>query len=964
MMRRIMLIAALAGSLIGAASIRAQEPVHYARDVARILSNNCFTCHGPDEKERKAGLRLDRFEGATAPARSGAAAIVPGDPDGSPLIARILSHDLDERMPPESKGGALPPESIALLRSWIAQGAKYERHWAFEAPVRPEVPAVPAYADRIRNPIDAFVFARLEAEGLAPNEEAEKGVWLRRASLDLTGLPPSHDALRAFLDDDSPEAYEKAADAMLASPHYGERWAQMWLDLARYADTKGYEKDDPRTVWPYRDWVIRAFNDDMPYDAFTRDQLAGDLLPGATLDQQLATAFHRNTMTNDEGGTDDEEFRTAAIVDRVNTTMQTWMGMTMACAQCHTHKYDPLTHREYYEFAAFFNQTEDGDYNPERPLLKVPTTEQQQELDATRDRLREVRKALTDAVDPAGDRTKAEELVWGPWYETGPLAAEDFDAAFDRDFGPEAQVDLAARYLDGAAYWKGRSDFENGKVLAIEGENSAFYFYRTVESPRLAAIELSIGSDDALKVWWNGELRIDEKSHRGVAADQNLLLAAARPGVNTLLVKVVNGEAGGGVYFNLRDADFPPALAALLEVPESDRTDEQRTSIETYQQSRNEAAELNQKVAKLEAAIPEVPVMRELPEDQRRPDYIFEKGSFLNRGEDVSAGVPSVFNAWPEDAPRNRLGLADWLVSEDNPLTARVMMNRVWERFFGHGIVATLEDFGTQGDWPTHQELLDWLATEYMAQGWHLKPMLKMIVLSETYRQSSVSTPEKLEHDPFNVHYARGPRFRLPAEAVRDQALFVSGLLSEKMSGPPVMPPQPDGVWQIVYSNERWVESKGEDKYRRGLYTYWRRSSPYPSMVAFDAATRDVCTARRMRTNTPLQALVALNDPVYVEAAQALARRAVDEAGVSTRDRAQWIFEAALSREPTERELDALIDLYRSEFDHYRENAEDAVVMASNPLGPLPEEASPHTMAAWTVVSNVVMNTDEFLSKR
>jgi len=951
----IALLALVFGSAVSAA---AEEPVRYSRDVARILSNNCFTCHGPDEKERKAGLRLDTFEGATLANADGAAAIVPGNPDASTLMARVLSHDLSERMPPESKGAALTEAQVALLRTWIAQGAKYEKHWSFEKPVRPE----PPQADM--HPIDAFVNARLEAEGLAPNPPADKAVWLRRVALDLTGLPPTREAARAFQDDESPEAYERAVDALLASPHYGEHWAQMWLDIARYAETKGYEKDDPRTVWPYRDWVIRALNDDMPYDQFTREQLAGDMLPEATIDQQIATAFHRNTMTNDEGGTDDEEFRTAAVIDRVNTTMQTWMGMTMACAQCHTHKYDPLTHREYYQFSSFFNQTEDADKVPEVPLLKVPTPELDEAIAAIKREQRKARRTLKAAVESAGDRTKPEELVWGPWYQAGPFAAADFAAAYASDFGPEAKLDLAERYADGAVYWKGRPDFVNAQTIAVEGENSAHYFYRTIESPRLAAMELSFGSDDGLKVWWNGALVVASDVQRGVQVDQNLAIVAAQPGVNTLLIKVVNGGGGGGLYFNLRDTDYPPALAELVSAPDEERSDEQRERLASFLDARSTLSKLDRRLADTEAKVPQVPVMRELPADQQRENYIFLAGTYLNRGETVSAAVPEVFHAWPEGAPLNRLGLAEWLVTEENPLTARVMANRVWERFFGRGIVATTEDFGTQGDWPTHPELLDWLAVEYMEKGWSLKELCKTIVLTETYRQSSLSTPEKLERDPYNTLYARGPRFRLPAEAVRDQALAVSGLLSEKMHGPPVMPPQPEGVWQIVYSSERWIESKGEDKYRRGLYTYWRRSSPYPSMIAFDAATRDVCTVSRMRTNTPLQALVTLNDPVYVEAAQALARRAADKAGASSRARAEWIFETALGRAPEPRELEALVSLYRSELEHYRERVEDAVAMASEPLGPLPEGASPHTMAAWTVVSNVVMNTDEFLSKR
>ena len=955
---RIVLISTAAAATCLAA---AEEPIRYSRDVARILSNNCFACHGPDENERKGGLRLDTYEGATAQLRSGNTAIVPGDPDAGTLLERILTHDPDDRMPPPDKGAALPEKSIAILREWIAQGANYETHWSFEKPERPEPPAV---SGEPRSPIDQFVQARLEQEGLMPNPEASREVWLRRVSLDLTGLPPTREEREAFLADTESGAYERVVDGLLASPHFGERWAQMWLDIARYADTKGYEADRPRTIWPYRDWVIDALNDDMPFDQFTAEQLAGDLLPDPTLEQRIATAFHRNTMTNDEGGTDNEEFRTAAVVDRVNTTMEAWMGITMACAQCHTHKYDPITIREYYQVFDFFNQSADADTFPvESPVLRTPSEEHQVKMDALRDESRDARRVLKNAVDPGGTRTKAEEFVWGSWYQLGPIRCTDYNTALHTDFVPEGPVDLASRRLDESIYWQGAPDIVDGQVYAVTEENSAYYFYRTIEVPRTTAAELSFGSDDGLRVWLNGALIAESDEPRGAAADQNVVMAGLLPGVNTLLVKVVNGGAGGGLYFALKNADHPPALGELLASNPDDRTEEQRAAFEQYQEARALVARLDQEKQRLESSIPEIPVMEDLPEDQRRVTRIFERGSFLNPGDEVSAEVPQVFHEFPEDAPRNRLGLAQWLVSEENPLTARVMVNRVWERLFGNGIVASQEDFGTQGEWPTHPELLDWLAVEYMDQGWSLKKLCKTITLSGTYRQSSAATPEKLEKDQYNRWYSRGPRFRLPAELIRDQALRVAGLLSDKMHGPPVMPPQPDGVWQIVYSGDQWRNSKGEDRYRRGLYTYWRRTSPYPSMMAFDATSREVCTVKRTRTNTPLQALVTLNDPVYVEAAQALARRAVEEGGVSMRRRAQWLFTTALGRVPSRDELDALLTLYRAEHAHFREDEEAALAMATKPIGPLPEDEDAHTLAAWTVVGNAVMNTDEFLSK-
>ena len=653
--------------------IPASASPDFTTEVRPILQK-CLPCHGPDDHSRMADLRLDVREGATGEG-GGYAGLVPGDSAGSRVMARVQASQ--NPMPPT--GERLSEREIETLRLWIDSGAKYERHWAFDAPVQPDFPEV-SNPDWCRTPMDRFVLARLDSEGLLPSPEANRYTLIRRLALDLTGLPPSPSDADAFVADESPAAYEDLVDRLLGSDAYGERWARVWLDLARYADSMGYEKDSLRTIWPYRDWVVKALNGNMPFDRFTILQLAGDLLGDPSTDDLIATGFHRNTMTNTEGGTDDEEFRDAAVKDRVATTGQAWMGLTWGCAQCHSHKYDPISHNEFYSLYSFFNQTADADKNDDGPTLEV---------------------------------------------------AED---------------------------------------------------------------------------------------------------------VST-------------------------------------------------------------------------PILRELPEDERRETFVHKLGNFMNVGEEVEPGVPAALHAFPADAPRNRLGLAKWLASKENPLTARVAANRIWARLFGAGIVTTEEDFGTQGAPPTHPELLDWLATEFMRGDWDVKALTKTDVLSATYRQSSDASEAVLEADPDNTLLARGPRFRLPAETVRDQALAASGLLSRKVGGPPVMPWQPPGIWQVVYSNRQWETSPGEDRHRRALYTLWRRTSPYPSMTTFDAPSGETCTIRRIRTNTPLQALVTLNDPTLMEAAQYLARRAVSEAAPSSEAILERLFRLVLTRPPTNNESDRLVAL-------------------------------------------------------
>jgi hypothetical protein len=782
---------------VAAATAGAAEPIRYGRDVLPILSAKCFACHGPDEEGRQADLRLDLEETAKAD-RDAGPAILSGRPDESLLLERITSPDPDLVMPPGDSHKPLTAEQVSLLRRWIAEGAAWGRHWSFEPVVRPELPAAPRGA-AIRSPIDAFVAARLAEHGLSLQPPADPHTLLRRLSLDLIGLPPSPEAAAAFAADPSAAAYEQQVDALLEAPQFGEHWARMWLDLARYADTKGYEKDLGRTMWPYRDWVVEAINADLPLDRFTEEQLAGDLLPDAARQQLVATAFHRNTMSNDEGGTDDEEFRVAAVKDRIDTTVQVWMGLTMGCAKCHTHKYDPISHHDYYAFYALFNQTEDADRSDDAPRLDLVSAEQQAEWDR-----------LRSAYESAAAAVKAGEQESQPESET-PAAGDQLAAVRERE----------------ATAKKRLQEFESGLVR--------------------------------------------------------------------------------------------------------------------------------------------LPVMRELPADKRRVTRIHNRGNFLDPGAEVEPAVLAAFGGLPDGASPNRLGVARWLTSPDNLLTPRVWANRIWARLFGTGIVETEEDFGALGSPPSHPELLDWLAADYRDGGWSLKRLIKTIVISDTYRQRSDVTPALVAADPRNLLLSRGSRFRLPAETIRDQALAVSGLLSVKMGGPPVMPPQPAGLWRSTYNTKTWVDATGEDRFRRGLYTYLKRTTPYPSFTTFDAGSGEICQIRRIRTNTPLQALVVLNDPVYLEAAGALAgRMATDAAGRPLTDPAAIAARGlalALIRPLRADEADPLVRLERDARSRFAADPDAADALIAAASAAVPAGVPSAELAARVVVASAILNLDEFLTR-
>lgn len=830
------------------------QSADFNRVIRPILSENCYKCHGPDDGARKSNLRFDVRDQALRPAKLGGIAIVPGMPEKSEMLRRITSVDPEKRMPPVSTGKKLSASQIAELRLWIKEGAVYAPHWAYVKPMRPELPGVKK-KDWCRNGIDYFILARLEREGLKPSARADRYTLIRRVSLDLTGLPPTTKEVDAFVKDPDPKAYDHLVDQLLQRQSFGEHWARMWLDLARYADSAGYADDPPRTIWAYRDYVISAFNQNKPFDRFTIEQIAGDLLPNPTEEQRVATAFHRNTMTNNEGGTDDEEFRNAAIVDRVNTTMAVWMGTSMACAQCHHHKYDPFSQQEYFQLFAILNNTADADRSDEAPVKTIYSPAQKEQL--------------------AGAQAES---------------------------------------------WNLEQKFEH-----TTSESAV----RQTEWEREFPWELT----------W-----------------QNTLGRACRPLSPTEEVNIY-------VY-------PPKQILELLQSQPGGRSETQQTLLIRWYRG-NLAPELGQeqrRYVKLQREIEEiqpgtVPVMKELGGDQRRKTHVQLRGNFLALGEEVTEAVPAVFHQIPKDVRPDRLALARWLVDENNPLTARVTANRFWEQLFGIGIVRTSEDFGSQGELPTHPELLDWLATEFAGSGWDIKALLKLMVTSATYCQSSKVTPELLERDPNNLLLARGPRFRMTAEEVRDQALFVSGLLSCKMYGPPVRPPQPSlGLTAAFGGSLDWKTSEGEDRYRRGLYVEWRRTNPYPSLATFDAPNREVCALRRPRSNTPLQALVTLNDPVYIEAAQALGRR-MDRTEGSTAAKASYGFRLCLARAPREKELTRLIEFYDTARADYENQPEKAKQLATDPLGSPPEGSDITVLAAWSAVGNVLLNLDETLMR-
>lgn len=836
----IMLWCGVAG--VAAAQDDATVPVDYDRQVRPLLARSCFECHGPDDARRQAGLRLDRRDSAIGMLDSGLQAIVPGNAAESELMVRVASDDEALRMPPPETTPSLPAAERAILQCWIDAGAPFAEHWSYVAPHRPSLPSVER-ADWPRNPIDHFILARLEEQRLEPSPPADKARLLRRLYLDLIGLPPTIEEVDRFLADQRPDAYDEVVDELLASPRYGERWASPWLDLARHADSNGYQRDGFREVWAYRDWVIDAINRDMPFEQFTIEQLAGDLLPDATWRQKVATGFHRSTTVSVEAGTDQEEDRVLAIVDRVNTTATIWLGSTVACAQCHHHKYDPWRQQDYYRLFAYFNQTQ---------------------------------------IETEGLGRARREFV-GP---TMPL--------------PEPPIRRS---------WR---------VLLSE--------VREVQQARLdEQIETAVVEQPA----WEAALR-----------ERN---ASGRPDV------------------------VPDTFAPLLQVPHAERSAEQLKFLrDRFLAQRPEIRTLRKQLKQLDVQLAALEpssalVMRELEEP--RETFLLERGDFLSPAEKVTPGVPDFLHAMPDDAPPNRLGLARWLVDANNPLVGRVTVNRWWSQFFGQGLVSTPEDFGTQGERPTHPDLLDWLAVELVASGWSRKSIHRLIVTSATYQQAALATSPSWQRDPRNQWLARGPRVRLAAEAVRDNALAISGLLSTEAGGPPIRPWQPDGIWRVTGSvDNTYRMSDADDRHRRGVYVMWRRSSPYPSFVNFDAPDRTACVVARPRTNTPLQALTLMNDQVFVEAAVALAARVLrDRPDADLAERAEYAFRLCLARQPDNDERARLEEIIAAEI----ERCQSDIAAAERLLEPyeVAAELPAEELAAWFHVAAILLNLDETITK-
>jgi len=963
----------------------AKNHVDFSRDIRPIFNQNCVSCHGG--VRQKNGVSFIFREDALGRGKSGRQTIVPGNPEASELISRVTAKDPDVRMP--YHGPALSPEQIALLKRWIKEGAQWSDYWAFVAPRAQSLPAV-KHASWVRQPLDRFVLARLESEDLVPSLEADKAALIRRVSLDLTGLPPSEEELAAYLADNSPQAYDKVVDRLLASPAYGERWASMWLDLARYADSMGYEADRRRPgVWAYRDWVVDAFNRNLPYDQFVIKQLAGDLLPNATFQDRIATSFHRQTPNNQEGGTDDEEFRLVAVMDRVATTWSVLNGLTMNCVQCHSHPYDPIRHTDYYKSLAFFNTSNDADRDDDFPNLRFP--KKSLRIAEAADMQQEISDLLHSLT--VFDRDAVEKQQWKPLPIESAVANEvlalvprvkqhiAYLAKIKKNKKLTAKeraedvadqlvtIEIAKKRLAQAiARGKPAMTFhiQNGEAFAGPDTPPESFYELTATSnvPEVTAIKVEVPPMDAEKARINPEdgfiveeVRasvVEPDGHKERIAFRSFLqdteanledAVTPPPPTKKKVVKkkeVADGFSSNPKLFHARwivgilanpqrfgaDTRIEVALKQLGQI-DSRPAIVRRVRLALSGDPRWTAfgadpkrvaavarlKELKQRLAKIPAV--DVPVMAEEKPYEQRATREFERGNFLTKtGADLAPDVPAIFPKLPVGAPRNRLTFAKWFFSPGQPLTARVAVNRYWEQLFGTGIVETLENFGSVGEEPSHPELLDWLALHFQNDlHWDMKSLLRELVTSATYRQRSVNAPALIKRDPRNRLLARGPEQRLTAEMVRDQALAASGLLNRKLGGPPVMPAQPAGVWNSVYSREKWKLAKGSDRYRRALYTFVKRTSGYPSSLIFDASDRSTSLPRRIPTNTPLQALVTLNDPVYDEAAEALAARAIKEARAQSGENildARIRLEArlVLSRDPTSKELAALRELF------------------------------------------------------
>ncbi len=1043
---RIALLLLPAFALAAHAAPAGEARVNFDRDIRPVLSNNCFKCHGPDEKQRQAGLRLDTSDGPRAELKNGHRPVVPGNRSASALVARITAADPSERMPPSSSGKKLSPEQIELLCRWVDEGAEWRPHWSFVAPSRPAPPAVKHEAF-VRNPIDRFVLAQLEEEHLQPSAAADELTLVRRLTYDLTGLPPTPAELDAFLHDDAPDAYEKLVDRLLASPRYGEHMARYWLDAARYGDTHGLHFDNERSLWPYRDWVIRAFNHNLGFDQFTIDQIAGDLLPGATRDQQIATGFNRCNVSTSEGGSIDDEVLVRYAVDRTETASTVFLGHTLGCAVCHDHQFDPVTQKEFYQLFAFFNNAADkamdGNAFAPAPIIKLPTPERAAELRSLDEQIALARRNISDALvkidytdpDASAPLAAAEprEYVWID--DELPAAAQPAgDTPWQFVAKPEHPVLSGEKSSTRTAPGLSQHFFTGASPGLMVGEADRLFAYVYLDPanpPRTVMLQFNDGSWEHRAYWGEDLIPFGaggSSNHLAMGALPaagawvRLEVEAARVGLQP--GSVLNGWAftqyGGTVHWDKAGivtrtpqgaqpfesqraweaaerakakSELPKPVQDAIKLEPAARSAEQNKLVRDHflervcPKTRSVFAPLHTQFdslakqhAAVEAAIPTTMVMAEMPE--HRDTFLLIRGAYNQKGDKVSPGVPSILPAMPKDAAPDRIGLARWLTDPSHPLTARVTVNRFWQQFFGRGIVKTANDFGSQGEWPSHPELLDWLACEFMnpvagGQGggaaagkphaWDIKHIVRLIVTSAVYRQSSDLTPDALKQDPENALLARGPRFRLDAEEVRDTALAVSGLLVERIGGHSVKPYQPPGIWEAVGflgSNTReYKRDAGDALYRRSLYTFWKRTSPPPSLTTFDAPSRETCVVRRARTNTPLQALVLMNDEQFVEASRRFARRMIQEGGGTPNERLGYGFRLATARQPESRELAVLVKLCQDQLAYYDAHQDAALKLLAVGETKRDESLDPSEHAAYTMLANLILNLDETITK-
>ncbi|MBI1373560.1 MAG: DUF1553 domain-containing protein [Phycisphaera sp.] len=1026
----LMIAPAVRAGLEGGQGAGGVKSIEFNRDIRPILSNYCFHCHGPSAHDRKAKLRLDTMDGAYKDL-GGYAAVVPGKPADSELIARITAKNPDDLMPPPKEKKTMKPEEIELLRQWIKRGGQYEGHWAFVAPTADELPKV-SNAAWAKTPIDRYIMARLDAEGLTPSEQADRHTLVRRVTFDLTGLPPTPEEVEAFVKDKSPNAYEKLVDRLLASPRFGEHVGRYWLDAVRYGDTHGLHLDNYREMWPYRDWVINAFNANMPFDQFVTEQLAGDLLPNPTRDQLVASGFNRCNITTSEGGSIAEEVYVRNVVDRVDTYGTIFMGMTVGCSRCHDHKFDPFTMKDYYSLFAFFNNLDanplDGNKKDHPPVIKVPTPEQQQQLDDTQaelSRIDEEIKQKLAAVKYTEPANPTEVTVPQPtemvWIDDDTPAGANLQGNTPWKFITKTDGPVFSGEKASTRTAKGLSQhfFTDAKEPLTLGKGDTLFAYVYLDPkdpPKEIMLQWNDGKWEHRAYWggnvipWGGDkspsrLPMGElpKTGKWVRLEVDAQKVGLNPGAK------VNGWAftqhDGTVYWDkagiittpahpqkfdslamwqkyFRGLDkpvLPKDIDAIVKLEDDKRTPEQVKKMTEYfvenvwtetsdefQKMHAKRDQLEKKTDGIEKGFATTLIFKERKDI--KDAFMLERGEYDKKGEKVDRQTPAFLPPMNPNLPHDRLGLAKWTTDPANPLTARVTVNRFWQQCFGVGIVKTSEDFGSQGQWPSHPELLDYLAVSFVKSGWDVKALLKSIVMSATYQQASKATPSLLAKDPENRLLARGPRFRLDAEMLRDQALALSGLLVEKMGGPSVKPPQPSGLWQAVgYSSSNTAHFKadtGDDKvHRRSVYTFWKRTSPPPQMTTFDAPDRESCTVRRERTNTPLQALLLMNDPQFVEASRAFAERVMHEVGDDPVARAAHMFHLATARQPSAIELETLVATYRDHLATYTRDIEGAAKLVTVGESKSDEKLDVSQLAAWTMVANLVLNLDEVLNK-